>query len=216
MALPAIDEWPAPRAARTGLAPPELELLLDCVTDGMIVIDRRARVLHANRPARELLGRVRAPASGTGALSFEDRPTQQAFERALARCGTRCDGPPGAAGRFLVRDPLGMTVARATLEPLRRTRLETAHASTHLVSLHPQPQAAEISAEALRGLYGLTPAEARIAAVVTVAASIDELAQRVGLSRNTVKTHLKGVFRKCEVASFAQLAALVATGPRLR
>ena len=46
--------------------------------------------------------------------------------------------------------------------------------------------------------------------------SLSEIARRTSLSRNTVKTHLKRVFRKCEVSSFAQLAALVATGPRRR
>jgi DNA-binding CsgD family transcriptional regulator len=45
---------------------------------------------------------------------------------------------------------------------------------------------------------------------------VPELAERLELSRNTVKTHLRRVFRKCEVSSLAQLAALVATGPRLR
>lgn len=221
MAIPALDAWPsaappAPRPSATpAIARTELELLLDCVSDGMIVVDQHARLLHANRPARELLGRVRDAARAGGALAFKDGPTQQAFERALGRCGTRWDDEPGTLRQFLVRDASGATVARASVEPLPRGRPGTGFAS-HLVALHRQPEASAVSTDALRAHYGLTAAEARIATAALDAHSVDHLAQRVGLSRNTVKTHLKNVFRKCEVASFAQLAALVATGPRQR
>ena len=57
--------------------------------------------------------------------------------------------------------------------------------------------------------------EAVASQVVTVK-SLAELADRLSLSRNTVKTHLRQVFRKCEVGTFAQLTALIATGPGVR
>jgi len=221
MAIPALDAWPqpappAPRPSATpAIARTELELLLDRVSDGMIVVDQHARLLHANRPARELLGRVRAASRNVGELTFKDGPTQQAFEQALGRCGTRWDDEPETPRQFLVRDASGCTVARASVEPLLRSRPGAGFAS-HLVALHRQPEASAVSTDALRAHYGLTAAEARVATAALDAHSVDDLARRVGLSRNTVKTHLKSVFRKCEVASFAQLAALVATGPRLR
>ena len=216
---------PPPRAAPPALAPvpalppvarPELEFVLDRITDGMIVIDHRARVLHANRPARELLDRVRDATSASGELSFTHRLTQFAFERALAQSGPRDCEDADVSRQFLVRDSTGSTVARASVEPLQRRRSGQAIVSTHLVSLHRQPEVAEVSAGSLSALYGLTTSEARVAAAAIAARSIDDLASRLELSRNTVKTHLKSVFRKCEVCSFAQLAALVATGPRLR
>ncbi len=203
-------------AGPAAVAQPELEFVLDRITDGMIVIDQRARVLHANRPARELLDRVRDASSASGALSFTHRHTQFAFERALAQSAPDDADEETSARQFLVRDPTGSTVARASVEPLQRRRSDPALVSTHLVSLHRQPDFAEISAESLSAFYGLTSSEARVAAAAIAARSVNDLADRVGLSRNTVKTHLKSVFRKCEVGSFAQLAALVATGPRLR
>lgn len=224
--------------ARRELAPADLEFMLDCVADGLIVVDGRAHVLHANRPARELLGQVRDGARGCGALVFRDHATQRAFERALVGGGGAQAGvaPPVAANddladdpadddthagpltrrQFLVRDAGGRVVARAAVEPLQRRQLDGAPASAHLVSLHRQPASESVSAESLATLYGLTQSEARVAAASLAAHSVDDLAQRLGLSRNTVKTHLKRVFRKCEVSSFAQLAALVATGPRRR
>ncbi|MCU0760518.1 MAG: helix-turn-helix transcriptional regulator [Steroidobacteraceae bacterium] len=224
--MPARATAPAPAWALTGLARlpvarPALEFVLDRIPDGMVVVDAVARVLHANRPARELLGRVRAVPGATGALAFADRSTQLAFERALAACDAtgaadedEDESPP--ARHFLVRDARGNPVARASVEPLQRTHGGAGHGGACLVTLHPRPDEAEVCPDALRALYGLTPAEARIAALAIGTASVDALAQRAGSSRNTVKTHLKGVFRKCEVTSLGQLAALVATGPRRR
>jgi DNA-binding CsgD family transcriptional regulator len=209
-AVPTLAPTPPP------VAQPELEFVLDRITDGMIVIDQRGRVLHANRPARELLDRVRDANCASGELSFTHRHTQFAFERALAQSGPEPSDDATVPRQFLVRDSAGSTVARASVEPLQRRRSGQAIVSTHLVSLHRQPDVAEVSAGSLSALYGLTSSEARVAAAAIAARSVDDLASRLELSRNTVKTHLKSVFRKCEVCSFAQLAALVATGPRLR
>ncbi len=206
----------APHALPPSVAQPELEFVLDRITDGMIVIDQRARVLHANRPARELLDRVRDAASASGELSFSHWRTQFAFERALAPADPTDIEDGGPPRQFLVRDSTGATVARASVEPLQRRCGDQALVSTHLVSLHRQPDVATVSAESLSALYGLTSSEARVAASTIAARSVNDLADRLCLSRNTVKSHLKRVFRKCEVYSFAQLAALVATGPRLR
>jgi DNA-binding CsgD family transcriptional regulator len=207
----------APAAPRREAAPllSQLEMVLDRLSEGTVVIDAAAQVLHANRRARELLALVRDMAEPSGLLSFADHRTRREFHRALGR-GDVDDDTDAPARGFLVRDRAGATVARARLESLQR------HAADHdlpprfLVSLHRLPQHAQVSAETLRHLYGLTPSEARVAAHVVAAASVQELSDQLALSRNTVKTHLRRTFRKCEVNSLAQLTALVATGPRLR
>lgn len=179
-----------------------LEIVLDSLADGTVVIDRNARVLHANRPARELLAVVRPGFPGCGVLRFAHPRTQAAFERALVQ-----------PAEFLVSDPHGDVVARASLRPLTRNPLR-ADASAWLLCLRNQPRRVRVCATSLQSLYGLTQAESRVAASVPGVASIRELASRLDLSENTIKSHLKRVFRKCAVQSVAELSALVATGPR--
>ena len=194
-----------------------LDIVLDRLADGMIIVDDRAQVLHANRPARELLDRVRARAAGTGELSFTHARTQRAFLRALRDCSAPArDADDPVPHEFLVLDARCVTIARASVEPLRRRSGGDRAADTHLVSLHPQPDEAQVSTESLCALYGMTPCEARVAVQVMTVRSPNEIATRLALSRNTVKSHMKSIFRKCEINSLAQLAALVATGPRGR
>ena len=208
---------PHPAAPRREAAPllAQLELVLDRLSEGTVVIDAAAQLLHANRRARELLALVRDMREPSGLLSFAERRTQCAFQQALCRTNAdECDTP--AARGFLVRDRTGVTVARAWLEPLQRRSPDPEAPVRYLVTLHHLPRHAQVSADTLQALYGLTPCEARVAAQVVAAASVQELAEQLALSRNTVKTHLRRAFRKCEVGSLAQLTALVATGPRLR
>jgi len=62
-------------------------------------------------------------------------------------------------------------------------------------------------------VYGLTPAQAAVARSLFAGHSVEQTAQALDLSLNTVRTHLKQIFTKCEVNSQAELLHLLAMGP---
>ena len=57
--------------------------------------------------------------------------------------------------------------------------------------------------------FGLTPSEARVAASLMAGLSTTEICRHSNLGRETVRTHLRAVFRKTGVRSQVQLAALL-------
>jgi len=59
--------------------------------------------------------------------------------------------------------------------------------------------------------YGLTQAEARVALCASSGASIPEMAIRLNVSPNNVKTHLRHVFAKTGASRQAELARLIAS-----
>ncbi len=63
---------------------------------------------------------------------------------------------------------------------------------------------------------GITRREKEIIACVCEGLSNKEIAQRLGLSEYTVKTHLNNIFRKLNVTSRSQLMALALDGPLAR
>jgi len=69
------------------------------------------------------------------------------------------------------------------------------------------------TAESLRAAFGLTAAEARVAALIGAGASTAEAAATLGASATTVKTHLGRCFDKTGVRSQVGLARLVAAMP---
>lgn len=64
---------------------------------------------------------------------------------------------------------------------------------------------------ALRQLYALTPAEARVALQLTEGRSARGIAEVMGLSITTIRTHIASVLGKLGVARQAQLVSLVST-----
>src|SRR5262249_17735737 len=59
--------------------------------------------------------------------------------------------------------------------------------------------------------YGLTPAEARVALAASSGLTVPETAYQLGLSRNTIKTHLRKVFAKTGTSRQTELARLMAS-----
>lgn len=64
-----------------------------------------------------------------------------------------------------------------------------------------------IEIDRLAGWFGLTPSEARLAAAVAAGTTLEDYAARRNVSLNAVRFLLKGIYRKTNVGSQAQLVA---------
>jgi DNA-binding CsgD family transcriptional regulator len=71
------------------------------------------------------------------------------------------------------------------------------------------------SAPVLRGLYKLTPAEARVACALLSGTTLAEIAGSEGVSLHTVRTHLKHLFEKTGTGRQSQLLLVLLTSPAL-
>lgn len=78
------------------------------------------------------------------------------------------------------------------------------------------PVAGPISTLALLGQrYSLTPAEARLALIMLDGTGVKEAAEQLGVSNNTVRTHLQRIFEKTGAKRQAELVRLLASHPAL-
>jgi DNA-binding CsgD family transcriptional regulator len=64
--------------------------------------------------------------------------------------------------------------------------------------------------EVLAQAFGLTPSESRLGVLIGTGISIEEAADRLGLSRETVRNELKAIFGKTETHRQGELVALLA------
>ncbi|ULO23693.1 helix-turn-helix transcriptional regulator [Methylocystis sp. SB2] len=63
--------------------------------------------------------------------------------------------------------------------------------------------------ELVQSLYDLTPAEARVARGLVAGNTLEEIATEQSVSRNTVRTHLRGVMEKTGCNRQAEVVALL-------
>ena len=67
--------------------------------------------------------------------------------------------------------------------------------------------------DVLRRLYGLTPAEAAVTVLLLEGLRTDQLAERLGITLFTARTHVKRILSKVDARSQAELVRVLLSGP---
>jgi DNA-binding CsgD family transcriptional regulator len=181
--------------------------VLDRLADGVIVLDRKAHVLFANATARRMTeeGALRLQQSiGTYAPAYTQRLNELIRTALLGGAGGTMSLPHNLDGRLL-------TILVSSIRGKDLARLSDAgvkDAAVLLFAIDPANRRS-IPLGQIMDAYGLTHAEARVALAASSGNTILETAQSLGLSPNTIKTHLRRVFAKTATGRQAELAGLI-------
>jgi DNA-binding CsgD family transcriptional regulator len=182
--------------------------VLEHLADGVIVLDRRARVLFANAAARGF------EADGLLHLRQVLATWSQAHSHRLAELvRSALHGAPGGTMSLPRRgDGQLLTILVSSIRGKDVGRLADANikdAAVLLFVIDPANRRS-IPLSQMMDAYGLTQAEARVALAASSGNTINETAQLLKLSPNTIKTHLRRVFAKTATGRQAELAGLIA------
>ena len=180
-----------------------LSAVLDALADPAAVLGADGRVVFANRTMRKLAQAGDLLTMRGGAL-LAVRP---AVQRALALAVRTAAGADRAAsatagvgqGRLIVRAaPLSTPDAR-----------EFANGADRLICVMIDDPARPdwTGVDNAMQLFGLTRREATVGVHLAAGLGVDQIAQRLGLSRNTVRTHLAVLRDKLDVRSALAAAA---------
>lgn len=169
----------------------------------VLVLDGEGRLLHCNESGRDMLEGGDLLSDSGGRLSCA-RPGETAgFYAAVAECARSRRGSargPRELILFLEDRQSGMRL------PVSLTRYRCAGADQPLVVaiLPRQPDRTRI--EMLAQKMGLSPAEARVAALIQLGLSNREAAHIAGLKEQTFNTYAKRVLAKLQSAGRAEMA----------
>lgn len=180
-----------------------LPTTIESIQSASMVLDERARLVQANVRA---LGLMRA---GLVRLDDEGRPTvgtsdaTRALHHAVAAAIATAAGESLAPGRSLAVD-----------SPVGRLRLFVAPLVSRLPSGAPRRGALLFvsGGEGAEALAKLSPAQRAVAERVAVGATAEETARDLGISTETVRSHVKAIYRKLGIASRIELVRLLNEG----
>jgi DNA-binding CsgD family transcriptional regulator len=183
--------------------------VLDRLADGVVVLDRKARVLFANASARRMTeeGSLRLHQSiGTYSPAHSQRLNELIRAALQGAAGGTMSLPRSHDGRLL-------TILVSAIHGKDLGRLSDAgvkDAAVLLFAIDPANRRS-IPLGQIMDAYGLTYAEARVALAASSGNTVLETAQSLRLSPNTIKTHLRRVFAKTATGRQAELAGLIAS-----
>jgi DNA-binding CsgD family transcriptional regulator len=169
-----------------------------------LVFDERGKVLAANRRMEELTDHIRWQALGR--VSLKDASADALFRQAIDALGVT-EALPTAS--FAVRDGDSRAVMVAHVVPIRRASRDIFMGCAAMLVLTPVTLPNGPPADLVTSLFDLTPAEARVARELSGGKSIAEIATNGGVSRNTVRTQVRGILEKTGCRRQTEVVALL-------
>ncbi len=175
----------------------------------VVLTDKAGKLLFANPKAEELLAQGIWLKSDRGVISGANPMGAKALVDAISRAA---DGEL-ALGNRGIGIPLsrrGTAPVAAYVLPLTRGTSRGAYEEAAVAIFIASGAGASLPPEALLvTLFDLTPMEARVMLGLSGAKSRHAAAETLGMSENTIKTHLARIFAKTETKSQAELVALM-------
>jgi DNA-binding CsgD family transcriptional regulator/PAS domain-containing protein len=183
-----------------------LQRALESLAVGVVVVDAALRILFVNPLAETIFIAGDGLTATRGQLTVA-KPAREIVLAAVRGSFSRSGFLPGSA--IPLQRPSGRTPYMLRIFPAIGTGQIAVSACATITVHDPAAPAALPEPTQLRDAYGLTPAEAAVASLVPLAESKRAMAGRLGVSENTVKTHLSSVRSKLGAHNLTELARMV-------
>lgn len=195
-----------------------LQSALDSLSMGVILLASKGHVVTMNRAAERLLGDGNNLRVSREGLRAESAAESAQLDHLIMDATASSDAGLRSAAVLTVsrndRPPLLLVVSA-----VRGFEVDKVHPVRAIVFVSDPAQRVRPTCDTLRALYGLTPAEYRLAMLLADGYEPATIAELVGVSRNTLKTQLASIYRKTDTSRQAQLVRLLlqlpATGPSI-
>jgi DNA-binding CsgD family transcriptional regulator len=185
----------------------------DQLASGMLIVDSSGRIIHANASAHRLIAEanvLRATNGRIGALDPEgNRNLLDIFTAAQA--GDAAVGKRGIALPLKARTGERYVAHILPLTSGARRKAGVSYSAAAAMFVHRAALNLPSPPEAVADEFKLTPAELRVMFAIVEIGGVPEVAPVLGISDQTVKTHLHRIYEKTATKRQADLVKLVAS-----
>jgi DNA-binding CsgD family transcriptional regulator len=185
---------------------------LDTLSAGMFIVEATGRIVHTNASGHAMMADAGVLQVQGGRLAAFDAQANHALAAAFAAT----DGGDGALGRRGIAVPLQSRDGEryvAHLLPLKsgaRRKGGIYYAAAAVVFVRKAALDLPSPPEAIARQFKLTPAEIRVLFATVQVGDVREVAEIIGISEATIRTHLHHLFQKTQTSRQADLVKLVA------
>jgi DNA-binding CsgD family transcriptional regulator len=185
---------------------------LDTLASGMFIVDGMGRIAHANASGHMMLAERDVLCAPGGRLGAVDAPAAHALLETFAAAGSgdMALGRRGIAVPLKAHDGERYLAHVLPLTSGRRRTAGVSYAAVAVIFVHKAALDLPSPLEAIAQHFRLTPMELRVLFTIVEMGSVPEVADVLGISEATVKTHLHHVFQKTKTGRQSELVKLVA------
>ena len=185
---------------------------LDGITAGMILVDSRGQVVHTNGVGQAILVDGDLLYVSGGRLAAPDPKTNDTLNDIFASTsgGDAAVGVKGIALPLMSRDGHRYMAHVLPLTSGARRKAGVGYSASAAMFVRKVQLEPPAMPEVIAKLYGLTPSELRVLLAVFESGGVSDIADALGISEATAKTHLRRLFDKTGTRRQADLVKLVA------
>jgi DNA-binding CsgD family transcriptional regulator/PAS domain-containing protein len=185
------------------------DILLDSLPQGVILLGAGGNIIYMNRAAGQLC-EVHDGLLATSAGLAAESPVESANLQSLvsSAVSTSLGEGLGAGGGLQIsrKSAVPLNVVVSPVRGLPTDFSETVRAVVYVIdpTLRVRPRN-----ELLQAIFNLTPAECRIALLIADGVATSDIREMVGITANTLRTHLASIYRKTNTERQAQLVKVL-------
>ena len=188
-----------------------LAATLDGLDTGVFLVDAGGRIVHANNVADDMLRAGDLIRSVAGRMMVADDATEAMLHQIFAASGSGgAYGIEATALPLTARDGTRYVAHVLPLTSGARSRARAIYAADIALFVRKASLSMQSPPEAICKAFKLTPTELRVLLAVVEVGGVAKVAAALGVSEDTVKTHLGHLFEKVGAKQQADLVKLVA------
>ena len=189
--------------------------VLDRLPLGVILVDAGGRVITMNRSASEIVKRADGlRVDGGGICRAEGAKERARLADMVARAANSVPGPDAQrASAMKIPRPSQQRALSVLVAPLTGKGERQGRRGAAVLYVRDPEVPHTTSTAVLADVYGLTASEAKLLQALIQGKRLEDMARDFKVSINTLRTHLKSIFRKTDTKRQSELLSMVLSGP---
>ena len=186
-----------------------LETTFDALPIGIILLGSKGEVVLMNRSAMASVSERDGLLATRDGLRAECLSESALLEKTIHQAVATLNGKGLSAGGTVMISRRARPPLRVQISPIRNSALQTSQRIAAVAFVNDPLRTHRPTQEVLRMLYGLTPAECRVALLLGDGHASRKIANMVGVTDNTVRSQIKSIFSKTGVRRQGELIRLL-------
>jgi len=189
-----------------------VEEALDTLPIGVVFFDGKGEIVLMNRSGAACLAERDGLLATRTALRAEVAAESSKLQQMIQQAAATSRGNGTSSGGAIAISRRARPALQLQISPIRNSAVPVSRSIAAVALIHDPLRAPRSGQETLRAVYGLTPAESRVALLLADGHSPRQICERIGVTENTVRTQIKSIFSKTGVRRQSELIRVLLSG----